>query len=325
MTLHRRRFLQSSLCAAVLPAAAQTAWAETYPARAVRVVVPVAAGGANDVSARLIGRWLSEHLGQQFFIENRPGAATNVGTEAVIRASADGYTLLIAGSNAAINATLFQSLNFNFIRDTAPIGSIVRVPQLMQVTPSLPVKTVPEFIAYAKTNPGKVAMGSGGNGSPAHVVGEYFKLMTGTDLIHVPYRGAAPAVADLISGQIQVAFTELATSLGHVKSGRLRALAVTTTARAEVLPDVPTLNEFIPGFEASQWIGLVAPKDTPPTIVEKLNATINAGLADPKLKARFADLGGMVLPGSPEEFGKLIRDETEKWAKVIRAANIKVG
>ena len=324
MKLHRRTFLQRVICATALPAAAQTAWAQAYPARSVRVVVPVAAGGANDVTARLIGQWLSEHLGQPFVIENRPGAATNVGTEVVIRASPDGYTLLIAGSNAAINATLFQSLSFNFIRDTAPIGSIVRVPQLMQLTPSLPVKTVPEFIAYAKAHPRKIAMGSGGNGSPAHVVGEYFKLMTGTDLIHVPYRGAAPAVVDLLSGQIQVAFTELATSLGHVKSGRLRALAVTTASRAEVLPDVPALNEFISGFEASQWIGLVAPRDMPPTIIQKLNGEINAGLADPKIKEWFASLGGTVLPGSPDDFGKLIRDETEKWGEVIRAANIKV-
>jgi len=324
MKLHRRTFLQRVICATALPAAAQTAWAQAYPARSVRVVVPVAAGGANDVTARLIGQWLSEHLGQPFVIENRPGAATNVGTEVVIRASPDGYTLLIAGSNAAINATLFQSLSFNFIRDTAPIGSIVRVPQLMQLTPSLPVQTVPEFIAYAKAHPGKIAMGSGGNGSPAHVVGEYFKLLTGTDLIHVPYRGAAPAVVDLLSGQIQVAFTELATSLGHVKSGRLRALAVTTASRAEVLPDVPALNEFISGFEASQWIGLVAPRDMPPTIIQKLNGEINAGLADPKIKAWFASLGGTVLPGSPDDFGKLIRDETEKWGEVIRAANIKV-
>jgi len=286
--------------------------------------VPVAAGGANDVTARIICQWLSERLGQQFFVENRPGAGTNIGTEAVIRSPADGYTLLIAGSNAAINPTLFQTLNFNFIRDTAPIGSIVRVPQLMQVNPSVPTKTVPEFIAYAKANPGKVAMGSGGNGSPAHVIGEYFKLMTGTDLTHVPYRGAAPAVTDLIGGQIQVAFTEMATSLGHVKSGSLRALAVTTAARTEALPDVPTLSEFIPDFEASQWVGLVAPRDTPPAIIEKLNTEINAALSDPKVKSRFADLGGTVLPGSPEDFGKLIRDETEKWAKVIRAANIKV-
>jgi tripartite-type tricarboxylate transporter receptor subunit TctC len=322
MTLPRRKFLQ--LVASAVAFHAAEAWAQAYPARPVRVVVPVAPGGANDVTARLIGQWLSERLGQQFVIENRPGAGTNIGTEAVIRAPADGYTLLISGSNAAINPTVFRTLNFNFIRDTTPIGSIVRVPQLMQVNPSVPAKSVPEFIAYAKANPGKVAMGSGGNGSPAHVIGEYFKLMTGTDLTHVPYRGAAPAVTDLIGGQIQVAFTELATSLGHVKSGSLRALAVTTAARIEALPDVPTLSEFIPGFEASQWVGLVAPKDTPPAIIEKLNTEINAGLADPKLKARFAELGGTVLPGSPDDFGRLIRDETEKWAKVIRAANIKV-
>jgi tripartite-type tricarboxylate transporter receptor subunit TctC len=324
MKLPRRRFLRLAACAAALPAAPQPARAQAYPARSVRIVVPVAAGGANDVTGRLIGQWLSEHLGQQFFIENRPGAGTNVGTEAVIRASPDGYTLLIAGSNAAINATLFGSLNFNFIRDTTPIASIVRVPQIMQVNPALPVQSVPEFIAYAKANPGKIAMGSGGNGSPAHIIGEYFKLMTGTDLTHIPYRGAAPAVIDLLGGQIQVAFTEMATSLGHIKAGKLRALAVTTATRSEALPDTPTLGELIPGFEASQWIGLVAPKDTPTTIIEKLNTEINAALGDPMVKARFADLGGIVLPGSPADFGKLIRDETEKWAKVIRAANIKV-
>jgi tripartite-type tricarboxylate transporter receptor subunit TctC len=326
MTLHRRHFLQLATYAATsavtLPATAQMASAQTYPTRPVRMIVPVAAGGANDVTARLAGQWLSEHLGQQFVVENRPGAGTNLGTETVIRSTADGYTLLIAGSNAAINATLFEKVNFNFIRDTAPIASIVRVPQLMQVTPSLPVHSVPEFIAYAKAHPGKIAMGSGGNGSPAHIVGEYFKLMTGTDLTHVPYRGAAPAVTDLIAGQIQVAFTELATSLGHVKAGSLRALAVTTTTRVGALPDVPTLAEFIPGFEASQWVGLVAPAGAPLEIVTKLNSTLNAGLADPKLQARFADIGGLVLPGSPADFSKLIRDETEKWAKVIRDAHI---
>jgi tripartite-type tricarboxylate transporter receptor subunit TctC len=324
MQLPRRRFLRLAACAPALLTAPQAARAQAYPARSVRIVVPVAAGGANDVTGRLIGQWLSEHLGQQFFIENRPGAGTNVGTEAVIRASPDGYTLLIAGSNAAINATLFGSLNFNFIRDTTPIASIVRVPQIMQVNPALPVQSVPEFIAYAKANPGKIAMGSGGNGSPAHIIGEYFKLMTGTDLTHIPYRGAAPAVTDLLGGQIQVAFTEMATSLGHIKAGKLRALAVTTATRSEALPDTPTLGELIPGFEASQWIGLVAPKGTPTTIIEKLNTEINAALGDPMVKARFADLGGIVLPGSPADFGKLIRDETEKWAKVIRAANIKV-
>jgi len=319
----RRALLHTIGAVAALQALSRIAWAVDYPTRPVHIVVPVAPGGVNDVSGRLIGQWLSEHLGQQFAVENRPGAGTNLGTEAVVRASADGYTLLIAGSSAAINATLFEALNFDFIRDTAPIASIVRVPQLMQVNPSLPIQSVPEFIAYVKANPGKIAMGSGGNGSPAHIIGEYFKLMTGTDLTHVPYRGAAPAVAGLIGGQVQVAFTELATSLGYIKAGTLRALAVTTTTRSETLPDVPTLGEFIPGFEASQWVGLVAPRDTPSAIIEKLNIEINAALNEPGMKARFTGLGGMVLTGSPSDFGKLIRDDTEKWAKVIRAANIK--
>jgi tripartite-type tricarboxylate transporter receptor subunit TctC len=306
-------------------ASSRNVWAADYPERPVHVVVPVAPGGVNDVSGRLISQWLGEHLGQQFVVENRPGAGSNLGTETVVRAAADGYTLLIAGSSAAINATLFDNLNFNFIRDTAPIASIVRVPQLMQVNPSLPVQSVPEFIACAKANPGKIAMGSGGNGSPAHVIGEYFKLLTGTDLTHVPYRGAAPAVVGLLGGEVQVAFTELATSLGYVSAGSLRALAVTTAERSQVLPNVPTLSEFIPGFEASQWVGLVAPKDTPAPIVDKLNAAIGTALDDPKLKTRFVELGGMVLPGSPADFAKLIRDDTEKWAKVIKAANIKPG
>ena len=322
---HRRQLLYLAAGAAVLPLVPHIARAQAYPTHPVRVVVPVAAGGLNDVTARLISQWLSEHLGRQFVVENRSGAAGNLGTEAVIRASADGYTLLIASSVAAINATLFETLNFNFIHDTAPVGSIVRVPQLMQVTPSLPVKSVPEFIAYAKANPGKISMGSGGIGSPAHIIGEYFKLLTGTDLTHVPYRGAAPAVADLIGGQIQVAFTELATSLGYVRAGNLRALAVTTAKRSELLPDVPTLSEFIPGFEGSQWVGIVAPRGMSPTIIEKLNVEINAALGSLTMKARFVDMGGVVLPGSPADFGKLIRDETEKWAKVIRAANIKLG
>ena len=319
----RRALLHTIGAVAALQALSRIAWAVDYPTRPVHIVVPVAPGGVNDVSGRLIGQWLSEHLGQQFAVENRPGAGTNLGTEAVVRASADGYTLLIASSSAAINATLFEALNFDFIRDTAPIASIVRVPQLMQVNPSLPIQSVPEFIAYVKANPGKIAMGSGGNGSPAHIIGEYFKLMTGTDLTHVPYRGAAPAVAGLIGGQVQVVFTELATSLGYIKAGTLRALAVTTTTRSETLPDVPTLGEFIPGFEASQWVGLVAPRDTPSAIIEKLNIEINAALNEPGMKARFTGLGGMVLTGSPSDFGKLIRDDTEKWAKVIRAANIK--
>jgi tripartite-type tricarboxylate transporter receptor subunit TctC len=324
MKTQRRNFLRLAADLAALSAVSRTAWAQAYPTRVVKIVVPVAAGGANDVTGRLIGQWLSDHLGQQFFIENRPGAGTNVGTEAVIRSSADGYTLLIAGSSAVINATLFRSLNFNFVRDTVPIASIVRVAQVMQVHPTLPARSVPEFIAYAKANPGKIAMGSGGNGSPAHIVGEYFKLMTGTDLVHVPYRGAAPAVADLLGGQIQAAFTEMATSLSHIRAGTLRALAVTNATRSEALPDIPTLGEFIPGFEASQWVGLVAPRDTSTMIIEKLNSEINAALSDPTVKARFADLGGIVLPGSPADFGRLIREETDKWAKVVRAANIRL-
>jgi len=324
MPFPRRQLLRLAAGAAALPLAAPSASAQAYPARPVRVLVPVAAGGLNDVTARLITQWLTEHLGQPFFVENRPGGGATIGTEVVLRAAPDGYTLLIAGSTAAINATLFAALNYDFIRDAAPIGSVVRVPQLMQLNPSVPAKTVPEFIAYAKANPGKVAMGSGGNGSPAHVIGEYFKLMTGTELTHVPYRGAAPAVVDLLGGQIQVAFTEMATSLGHVRDGKLRALAVTTETRAQALPDVPTLSEFIPGFEASQWVGLVAPKGTPAAIIDKLNHEINAALGDAKMKARFAEIGGMVLPGSPADFAALIRDETEKWGKVIRAANIRV-
>jgi tripartite-type tricarboxylate transporter receptor subunit TctC len=323
MKPHRRKFLQLAACAAALPATRQTARAQAYPTRSVRIVVPVAAGGLNDVTGRLIGQWLSERLGQQFVVENRPGAGTNLGTEAALRAAADGYTLLIAGSSAAINATLFETLNFNFIRDAAPIASIVRVPQIMQVNPSVPARSVTEFIAYARANPGRIAMGSGGNGSPAHVIGEYFKLMTGTDLTHVPYRGAAPAVTDLLGGQIQVTFTEMATSLGYIRAGKLRALAVTTATRSEALPDIPALGEFLPGFEASQWIGLVAPRDTPPEIIGKVNGAINAALGDPGMQARFAAIGGVVLPGSPADFGQLIRDEIGKWANVIRAAKIK--
>jgi tripartite-type tricarboxylate transporter receptor subunit TctC len=298
--LGRRQFLRLLLAAAAAPIASRHASALDYPTRSVRVVVPVAVGGANDVTGRLIGQWLSEHLGQQYFIENHPGAGGNIGTEAVIRASADGYTLLIASSAAAINATLLRTLSFNFIRDTAPVASIVRVPHLMQVNPSLPVQTVPEFIAYAKANPGKIAMGSGGDGTPAHVIGEYFNLMTGTNLTHVPYRGAAPAVTDLLGGQIQVAFTEMATSLVPVKAGKLRALAVTTATRSEALPDVPTLSEFISGFEAGQWIGLVAPRDTSPTIIEKLNVEINAALGDPQDSVRRSRRDG--APGLARRF-----------------------
>jgi tripartite-type tricarboxylate transporter receptor subunit TctC len=297
--------------------------AQTYPTQAVRLVVPFAAGAVNDITARLIGRWLSERLGQPFIIENRPGGGANIGIEAVVRAPADGYTLLVIGTTAAINATLFEKLNYNFIRDIAPVASIIRVPHVMQVNPSLPVTTVPEFIAYANANPGKISMGSGGNGSPAHVIGEHFKMMTGVNLVHVPYRGGAPALTDLIGGQIQVAFIDMAGSIEYIRAGKLRALAVTTATRSEALPDIPTIGDFVPGFEASQWVGLGAPKNTRSEIIGKLNTEINAGLVDPKLKARFADLGGTVLPGSAADFGKLIADDTEKWGKVIKFSGAK--
>jgi tripartite-type tricarboxylate transporter receptor subunit TctC len=292
-----------------------------YPTRPVRIVVPFAPGGVNDITARLIGQWLSERLGQQFIIENRPGGGGNIGIEAVVRSPADGYTLLVVGTTAAINATLFEKLSYNFIRDIAPVASIVRVPHVMQVNPSLPVATVPEFIAHAKANPGKISMGSGG--SPAHVTGELFKMMTGVNLTHVPYRGAGPAITDLLGGQIQVTFTDMAASIEYIRAGRLRALAVTTPMRSEALPDIPTVGDFVSGFEASQWVGLCAPKNTPPDIIGKLNAEINTGLANPKLKIRLADLGGVALPGSPAEFGKLIADDTEKWAKVVKFSGAK--
>jgi tripartite-type tricarboxylate transporter receptor subunit TctC len=320
---HRRQFLHLAAGAAALPAISRIAWAQTYPARPVRIVVPFAPGGVNDITARLFGQWLSERFGQQFIIENRPGGGGNIGIEAVVRSPADGYTLLVVGTTAVINATLFEKLSYNFIRDIAPVASIIRVPHVMQVNPSLPVATVPEFITHAKANPGKISMGSGGNGSPAHVTGELFKMMTGVNLTHVPYRGAGPAITDLLGGQIQVTFTDMAASIEYIRAGRLRALAVTTPTRSEALPDIPTVGDFVSGFEASQWVGLCAPKNTPPEIIGKLNAEINTGLADPKLKIRLADLGGVALPGSPAEFGKLIADDTEKWAKVVKFSGAK--
>jgi tripartite-type tricarboxylate transporter receptor subunit TctC len=320
---HRRQFLHLAAGAAALPAVSRIAWAETYPTRPVRIFVAVAAGGPTDIIARLMGQWLTERLGQPFVIENRPGGGTNIGTEAVVRARADGYMLLVAVPANAINATLFEKLNYNFIRDIAPIASIIRVPHVMQVNPSLPVATVPEFIAYAKANPGKIAMGSGGIGSPAHMAGELFKMMTGVDTVHVPYRGAAPAVADLLGGQVQVMFADMPSTIEYIRAGRLRAVAVTTAIRLVALPEIPTVGEFVPGFEMSQWFGLVAPQNTPAEIIDKLNKEINAALADPKIKARLADLGATELPGSPTDFGKLIAEETEKWGKVVRAANIK--
>jgi tripartite-type tricarboxylate transporter receptor subunit TctC len=323
MKLPRRNFLHLAAGAAALSAASRIAMAQAYPARPVRVVVPFAPGGLNDIAGRLIGQWLSERLGQQFIIENRPGGGGNIGIEAVVRAPADGYTLLAVGSSAAINATLYEKLGYNFIRDITPVASTIRVPQVMQVNPSFPSNTVPQFIAHAKSNPGKISMGSGGTGSPAHVIGEYFKMMTGVDLVHVPYRGAGPAIADLLGGQIQVTFTDMPASIQYFKAGKLRALAVSTAMRSEALPDVPTIGEFVSDFEASQWTGVFAPKNVPPEIVRTLNAEINVGLAEAKLKARFADIGGAVLAGSPAEFGTLVAADTEKWGKVIRFSGAK--
>jgi tripartite-type tricarboxylate transporter receptor subunit TctC len=289
----------------------------------VRWVVPWPAGGPADISARLIGQWLSERLGQPFVIENRPGAGGSIGTEVVATSAPDGYTLLLAGSFNAINATLYDKLSFNFIRDIAPVAGIMRVPNVMVIHPSVPAKTVLEFIAYAKTNPGKINMASGGIGSGSHVAGELFKMMTGVDMVHVPYRGVALALTDLLGGQIQVIFVSVLASIEYVRAGRLRALAVTTTTRWHALPDVPALGDFVPGYEASSVFGLGAPSNTPAEVIEQLNKEINAALADPKMKARLADLDGRVLGGSAADFGKLIAEETEKWAKVIRAGNIK--
>ena len=291
--------------------------------RPVHLIVGFPAGGPQDIVMRLIGQWLSERLGQSFIIENRPGASGNVGAETVVRATPDGYTLLSVSSPNAINATLYKNLNFNFIRDIAPVASIMRVPLVMEVNPSVPVKTVPEFIAYAKANPGKVNYASAGIGTPQHVSAEMFKMMTGVEMVHVPYRGAAPALTDLIGGQVQVMIDTTPASMQHIRSGRLRPLAVTTAARADVLPDLPTVGDFVPGYEATSWFGIGAPKDTPPEVVATLNKEINAAIADPKIKARLIDLGGTVLPGSPADFGKLIAAETEKWAKVIKFSGAK--
>jgi tripartite-type tricarboxylate transporter receptor subunit TctC len=323
MKLPRRRFLHLAAGAAALPAVSSIARAQSYPSRPVRIIVGVAAGGGTDIVGRLIGQWLSERLGQQFVIENRPGAGTTIGTEVVVRAPADGYTLLLVSSDSAISATLYEKLSFNFIRDIAPVAGIVRLPFLMLVNPSVPANTVPEFIAYAKANPGKINMASPGIGTAPHLAGELFNAMAGLNLAHVPYRGGAPALTDLISGQVQVMFLSPAASIEYIRSGRLRALAVTSATRWEGLPELPTVVDFLPGYEASVWFGVGAPKNTPSEIIDKLNKEINAGLADPKIKARFADLGSTVLPGSPADFGKLMADETEKWAKVIWAANIK--
>jgi len=320
---HRRQFLHLAAGAVALPALSRIARAQTYPSRPVRLIVPFAPGGGTDIAARLIGQWLSERLGQQFMIDNRPGAGSNIGTEAVVKAPPDGYTLLLVGTFNAVNTTLYEKLNFNFIRDIAPVAGISRVPNVMAVHPSFPAKTVPEFIAYAKANPGKINMASAGNGASEHVLGELFKLMAGVDLVHVPYRGAGPALSDLLGGRVQVMFGTMPASIQYIRAGNLRALAVTTALRSEALPDLPTVGDFLPGYEASTWYGVGVPKNTPTEIVQKLNKEINAALADPKLKARLADLGAEPMQMTPAEFEKFVADETEKWGKVVRAANIK--
>ena len=321
----RRKFLQMAAAAAVAPALPSAAWAQTYPARPVRLIVPFAPGGGSDIFARLIGQWLSERLGQPFVIDNRPGAGSNIGTEAVVNAHPDGYTLLLVNAANAINATLYDRLNFNFARDIVPVAGLIRVPNVVVVNPSVPAKTISELIAYTKANPDKINMGSAGTGSTPHVAGELFKMMTGARMAHVPYRGVAPALTDLLGGQIQVIFATMPSSIAYIRAGTLRALAVTSTMRSQELPDVPVVSEFVPGYEASNWYGVAVPKITSVEIVMKLNQEINAALADPKMKARLSDLGGMVLPGSPSDFERLIADETEKWAQVVRFSGAKQG
>ncbi len=320
----RRQFLQLAVAAALLPAVSRAAWAQSYPLQPVRIIVGFAAGGPNDILARLMGQWLSERLGQPFVIENRLGAGSNIATEAVVRAPPDGYTLLLVGSPNAINATLYVKLNFDFIRDIAPVASFIRGALVMVVNPSVPAKTAPELIAYAKANPGKLSYGSGGVGGITHLTAELFKQEAGLDIVHVPYRGVAPALADLLGGQVQVVFTNPAPLVEYIRAGKLRALAITTATRSEALPDIPTIGEFVSGYEASSIFGLGAPKNTPAEIVELLNKEINAALVDPKFKARLADLDGTALVGSPADFAKLIAEETEKWGKVIKAADIKL-
>jgi len=323
MKLPRRNFLHLAAGAAALSSLSRIAWAQAYPTRPVRIIVGAAPSGALDITARLIGQWLSERLGQPFVIENRPGAGTNIGTEAVVHAPADGYTLLLCGTPNATNAALYDKLNFNFIRDTEPVAGIGREPHVMAVNSLVPAKTVPEFIAYAKANSGKISMASAGNGTPAHVSGELFKMMTSISMVHVPYRGAGPALVDLISGQVQVVFPTMSSSIEYVRAGKLRALAVTTSTRSEALPQTPTVSDFVPGFEATFWTGVGAPKSTPADIVDRLNREINAGLADPTIKARLASLGAIPFAGSPGDFGEFIAAETEKWAKVVKFSGAK--
>jgi tripartite-type tricarboxylate transporter receptor subunit TctC len=323
MKLHRRKFLAFAGAVAAAPALPRRASADDYPTRPVRIVAGFAAGGGVDITARLIGQWLTERLGQQFVTENRPGAGGNIGTEAVVNAAPDGYTLLLATVPNAVNASLYEKLNFVFLRDIAPIAGIIRVPMVILLNPSVPVKTVSEFIGYAKANPGKINMASAGNGSAPHMAGELFKMMAGVNLVHIPYRGQGPALTDLLGGEVQVLFATAPGTTDYIRTGKLRALAVTSAARAEVLPELPPVGDFVPGYETSQWYGMCAPKKTPQDIVYRLNKEINTAIAEPAMKARLAALGGEPLPGSPAEFGKLIAEETEKWARVVRAAGIK--
>jgi tripartite-type tricarboxylate transporter receptor subunit TctC len=325
MKLPRRAFLHLAAGAAAVAARPRIATAQTYPTRPVRILVGFAAGGGADIMARLIGQSLSERLNGSFVVENRPGAGTNLATEVVANATPDGYTLLLATSSNAFNATLYDDLKFNFLRDIAPIAGLHREPHVVEVNPSMPVKTIPEFIAYAKANPDKINMASGGVGSGNHMAGELFMMLTGVKLVHVPYRGAAPALTDLLGGQVQVLFGAMSSSIGYVRADKIRALAVTTATRSPLLPDLPTVADFVPGYEVSFWTGLCAPKNTPAEIVDKLNKEINAALADPKMKARIADLGGTPMPGAPADFGKFVAEETERWGKVIRTAGIRAG
>jgi tripartite-type tricarboxylate transporter receptor subunit TctC len=324
MKLHRRTFLHLATGAAAIPTVSRFTWAQTYPTRPVRILVGFSAGSASDILARLVAQWLSDRLGQPFVVENRPGAGTNVAAEAVVRSAPDGYTLLLTASPNAINASLYDKLSFNFVRDITPVAAISREANVVVVSPSVQARTVPEFIADAKAKPGSINMASAGNGTTSHLAGELFKMMTRLNLVHVPYRGAAPALTDLLAGQVQVFFAPMVVPIEQVRAGKLRALAVTTTTRSDALPDVPTVGEFVPGYEVSVWFGLGAPTGTPAEIIDKLNQEINSALADPKIKARIAQSGGNSLAGSPADFGKLIADETDKWAQVIRAANIKL-
>jgi len=323
MNLPRRKFLHLAAGAAALPAVSRRARADAYPTHPVRLIVGFAPGSTTDILARLMGQWLSQRLGQQFVVENRPGAGGNIGAEAVVRAAADGYTLLMVPPAVAANATLYEDLSFSIVRDTAPVAGVVRVPNVAEVHPSVPVNTIPELIAYAKANPSKLSYASAGIGTPSHLAGQLFNSMTGVNLQHVPYRGDGPAMADLIAGQVPVAFATMIASIGHIRAGQLRPLAVTTVKRSDALPGIPSVSEFVPGYETSSWFGIAAPRATPADIIETLNRETNAGLADPTIKARLVDMGCMLLVGSPAEFGQLIADETEKWGKVIRAAGIK--